>query len=101
MKPEYKELIYLEEAFCGNLCGLSVIDMLSTYQNVTKYMIQRSANKEILPSERYLQDSFCFALRKGDTILKNELDKAIKAMMADGTLKKLTKEYITELKDDA
>ena len=77
------------------------IDMLSTYQNVAEYMTKRSANKEILPSERTLEDSFCFALRKSDTILKNELDKAIKAMTADGTLTKLAKQYITDLKDGA
>ena len=77
------------------------IDMLSTYQNVAEYMIKRSDNKEILPSERHLEDSFCFALRKGDTILKNDLDKAIKAMTADGTLSKLAKQYISELQEGA
>ena len=75
------------------------IDMLSTYQNVADYMIQRSDNKEILPSERHLEDSFCFALRKGDTVLQNELNKAIKSMIADGTLANLAKQYITDLKD--
>ena len=77
------------------------IDMLSTYENVADYMIKRSADKEILPSERHLEDSFCFALREGDTILKNNLNKAIKAMTADGTLKNLTKEYILNRQDDA
>ena len=77
------------------------IDMLSTYQNVADYMIQRSDNKEILPSERHLEDSFCFALRKGDTMLKDDLDKAIKNMMADGTLSNLSKQYIIDLKDGA
>ncbi len=76
------------------------IDILSTYQNVADYMIKRSDNKEIFPSERRLQDSFCFALRKGDTKLQNELNKAIKAMTADGTLSKLSKQYISELKED-
>ena len=77
------------------------IEMLLTYQNVAEYMLQRSADKEILPSERHLEDSFCFALRKGDTILKNDLDKAIKAMTGDGTLNKLAKQYISDLKDGA
>lgn len=75
------------------------IDMLSTYKNVADYMIQRSDNKEILPSERNLQDSFCFAVREGDTRLKNELNKAIKTMMSDGTLADLSKRYIIDLKD--
>ena len=77
------------------------IDMLSTYQNVADYMIQRADNKEILPSERHLEDYFCFAMRKGDKMLKDDLDKAIKAMMTDGTLANLVKQYITELKSGA
>ena len=77
------------------------IDMLSTYQNVANYMIQRSDNKEILPGERHLEDSFCFALREGDTMLKNDLNKAIKEMIADGTLANLARQYITDLKDGA
>ena len=77
------------------------IDMLSTYQNVADYMLKRSDNKEILPSERHLEDSFCFALRKDDTTLKNELNKAIKDMIADETLAHLVKQYITDIKDGA
>ena len=80
---------------------LGQIDMLSTYQNVAEYMLQRSDDKEILPSERYLEDSFCFALRKGDSILKNELNKAINNMISDGTLAELSKQYITDLKAGA
>ena len=75
------------------------IDMLITYQNVAEYMIQRSDNKEILLSERNLADYFCFAVREGDTMLKNNLDKAIKAMIKDGTLAKLSKRYIIDLKN--
>lgn len=77
------------------------IDMLSTYQNVANYMIQRSDNKEILPTEKNLSDSFCFAVREGDTMLKNDLNKAIKAMATDGTLANLSKQYIIDLKDGA
>ena len=75
------------------------IDMLSTYQNVADFMIHRSDNKEILPSERKLEDSFCFAVREGDSMLKHNLDKAIKAMTKDGTLVNLSKQYIIDLKD--
>lgn len=51
------------------------IGMLSTYQNVANYMIQRSDDKEILPCEKNLSDSFCFAVREGDTNLKNDLER--------------------------
>lgn len=77
------------------------IDMLSTYQSVANYMIQRSDNKEILPTEKILSDSFCFAVREGDTILQNSLNKAIKDMATDGTLANLSKQYIVELKNGA
>ena len=62
-------------------------------------MIQRSDNKVILFSERKLEDTLCFAVREGDTMLKNDLDKAIKAMTADGTLANLSKKYIIDLKN--
>ena len=74
------------------------IDMLSTYQNVANYMLQRSDNKEILPSEKILSDSFCLAVRKGDTMLKNDLNKAIKSMISDGTLEDMLKRLVVDLK---
>ena len=77
------------------------IDMLSTYQNVADYMLQRTDNREFLTTEKFLSDSFCFAMRKGDTMLQRDLNKAIKAMTDDGTLSKLTKQYITDLKNGA
>lgn len=77
------------------------IDILSTYQNVANYMLQRNSDKEILPSEKNLSDSFCFAMREGDKMLQRDLNKAIKEMSNDGTLSNLTKEYIIDLKDGA
>ena len=73
------------------------IDILSTYRNVADYMMKNSTDKEILPVEKNLSDSFCFAVRKGDTILKNDLNKAIREMVTDGTLNNFTKRYIVEL----
>ena len=77
------------------------IDMLSTYQNVADYMLQRTDNREFLTTEKFLSDSFCFAMREGDKMLQRDLNKAIKAMTDDGTLSKLTKQYITDLKNGA
>lgn len=74
------------------------IDMLSTYQSVADYMLQKSPDKELLPSNKILTDSFCFAVRKGDKMLKNDLNKAIKEMTTDGTLIKLSKQYIIDIK---
>lgn len=75
------------------------IDMLSTYQCVADYMIQQNPKLEILKSDRVLSDSFSFAVREGDEMLKNDLNKAIKAMTADGTFAALSKKYIIGLKN--
>lgn len=76
------------------------IDMLSTYQCVADYMIRNDTKLEIVKSERNLSDSFCLAVREGDSILKNDLNKAIKSMISDGTLAELSKKYIVDLKAD-
>ena len=77
------------------------IDILSTYRNVANYMLQRSDNKEILPTEKILSDTFCFAVRESDIKLKNSLNRAIKSMIDDGKLASLSKTYIVDIKNGA
>ena len=77
------------------------IDILSTYRSVANYMLQRSDNKEILPTEKILSDTFCFAVRESDTKLKNTLNRAIKSMLDDGKLASLSKTYIVDIKNGA
>ena len=45
-------------------------------------------------------DSFCFALREDEIELKDSLNMVIKEMQSDGTLERLTKEYITAINAD-
>jgi len=73
------------------------IQMMSTYQCVADYMLPRNKNLQLLKSERVLSDSFCFAVREGDSILKNDLNKAINSMQSDGSLARLSKEYIIDV----
>jgi len=77
------------------------IDMMSTYNCVANYIVNRNDGLELLSSERKLYDSFCFAVREDDKTLLDELNRAIKEMSTDDTLSKLTKQYITDLKFDA
>lgn len=77
------------------------IDMMSTYNCVANYIVKRNDDLELLPSNRKLFDSFCFAVREGDKTLLDELNRAINEMSTDDTLSKLTKQYITDLKFDA
>ena len=76
------------------------VDQLSVYSCVANYIIANNdkyANVDDFKPVN-LSDSFCFAVRKDDTALKADLDKTIDAMKADGTLDKLVKEYITDVK---
>lgn len=74
------------------------IDEISTYQSVALYMIAKDPRFEVLNDHSLeLIDSFCFALRDDETELKNSLNAIIKEMQSDGTLDRLTKEYITDI----
>ncbi|MBQ9487055.1 MAG: transporter substrate-binding domain-containing protein [Selenomonadaceae bacterium] len=76
------------------------VDEISTYQCVAKYLIAH--NPKLEPVENHgmsLSDSFCFAMRKDEVALKKNIDNAITEMKKDGTLDKLVKEYVTDVKD--
>ena len=77
------------------------VDQISVYKCVANYVTATNKKFELVQDGGLkLSDSFCFAVRKEDTALKDELDKAIDAMKADGTLDKLIKTYITDVKPD-
>ena len=74
------------------------IDEISTYRSVARYMIAKDPRFQVLKDHSLeFIDSFCFALRDDENDLKDSLDKVIKEMQDDGTLDRLTKEYITDI----
>lgn len=74
------------------------IDEISTYRSVARYIIAKDPHFQILKDHSLeFIDSFCFALRDDEEELKNSLNKVIEEMQTDGTLDKLTKEYITDI----
>lgn len=75
------------------------IDRMSLYTNVANYVIANNDKYENVGDStlKNLSDNFCFAVRKDDTALKAELDKALGEMKADGSLDKLVKEYIIDV----
>lgn len=78
------------------------IQEISTYTSVARYMIAKDPHYALLEDHSLeFIDSFCFALREEDTELKNSLNMVIKEMQDDGTLGKLAKEYITDIKTDS
>ena len=77
------------------------IQEISTYRSVARYMIAKDPHFEVLKDHSLeFIDSFCFALREDETELKDSLNMVIKEMQEDGTLDRLTKEYITDIKAD-
>jgi len=74
------------------------IDEISTYRSVARYMIAKDPRFQVLKDHSLeFIDSFCFALRDDETELRNSLNKVITEMQNDGTLDRLTKEYITDI----
>lgn len=103
-----REIIYYDKLASMQM-GLESdsIQAMSVYSSVANYLVNRNnklAVEEISKlNPAFIQrpvDLICCAIRKGDANLKKELDKAIEEMKADGTLERLTKEYITDLKKD-
>ncbi|MBR1646344.1 MAG: transporter substrate-binding domain-containing protein [Selenomonadaceae bacterium] len=73
------------------------IDALSTYECVGNYLTQQNSSLEfVTKGVPKVSDSFCCAMLEENAALKKEFDDAILKLTADGTLKKLAKEYITE-----
>ena len=77
------------------------IDEMSTYRSVARYMIAKDPRYQVLKDHSLeFVDSFCFALRDDEKDLANSLNKVIAEMTSDGTLDRLTKEYITDISTD-
>ncbi len=78
------------------------IDEISTYKCVADYLAARYPKVQILEGHTLeFIDAFCFALRAEDTELIKDANNAILEMRNDGTLDRLTKEYINDVKGDA
>lgn len=75
------------------------VDEISAYKSVADYVIANNDKYEPVKDlpVKNLSDNFCFAVRKDETAIKAELDKAINEMKADGTLDKLINDYITNV----
>ena len=77
------------------------IDALSTYRNVSKYLTASNPYLKIVTEGvPKVSDSFCCAMRESDVELRENFNRAIDSMKADGTLDKLVAEYITDVKLD-
>ena len=75
------------------------VDQISLYTSVGNYIIANNDKYETVSdiTLKTLSDNFCFAVREGDAALKADLDNAINSMKTDGTLEKLTNDYITNV----
>ncbi len=74
------------------------IDEISTYRSVARYMLAKDPRFEVLKDHSLeFIDSFCFALREDETELRDSLNAVITEMQSDGTLDRLTKEYINDI----
>ena len=76
------------------------IDEISTYGCVANYLKAHDAKFQVVDNHGpNLVDAFCFAVRKNDEPLKNDLNKALETLKSNGTLDKLVADYITNVTD--
>ena len=77
------------------------IKVISTYDCVAKYLIAQNPDKYEIMQDDTLEfiDALCFAMLEENVQLKNDVDNFINEIKTDGTLDKLTKEYITNVKN--
>ena len=75
------------------------VDQISLYKSVADYLVANNDKFEPVSDStlKNLSDNFCFAFRKDDAALKDELNKAITEMKSDGSLDKLAETYITKV----
>ena len=75
------------------------IEEISLYKSVAGYLVAKNDKYELVPNNALnkISYSFCFAVRQDDEMLKDELNKVIDEMKADGTLDVLIDEYITNV----
>lgn len=76
------------------------IKVISTYDFVANYITTRNSNYEIMIDDTLeFIDAFCFAMLEENSTLKADVDKFIREIRNDGTLDRLTKEYIDDVKE--
>ena len=76
------------------------VDAMSTYQSIADYLMAKNPKFALTDfSKLKLADAFCCALREDNKGLLEEMNSAISSMQQDGTLDRLVKEYITDVKD--
>ncbi|MBQ1856447.1 MAG: transporter substrate-binding domain-containing protein [Anaerovibrio sp.] len=74
------------------------IQSMRIYKSVATYLTDRNNNLVVKEVADHPMDEFCFGVRKEDEKLQADLNRVIADMKADGTLEKLSKEYVTALK---
>ena len=100
ISPEQKTTYY------NNLTSLEMgltsgqVDEVRTYRSVANYIAGKTSGVGVKNSQQGadILDSFCLAVKESNLELLNIVNTAIESMQADGTLDKLTQEYITNLK---
>ena len=90
----YDKLIAMQMGLdSGNIREMSI------YKSTARYLTDRNEKLAILDYQGMkLTDSFCCAVRKEDKELLEGLNKVLGEMKGDGTLDRLVKTYITDLK---
>ncbi|MBQ7221538.1 MAG: transporter substrate-binding domain-containing protein [Synergistaceae bacterium] len=73
------------------------LDEIVLPQAVGMYLLANNSNYDIEFSLNMMPSTIAFGFKRGNVSLQKEFNEAIAAMKKDGTLKRLEKDYITDL----
>ncbi len=76
------------------------IDACPGHKFAADYLLKRKPNLKAIPVEAKIEGYVIIAVRAEDSLLRNDLNKAIETMEKDGTLKDLEDKWITNLPAD-
>lgn len=76
------------------------IEEIQTYGSVANYMKAKNEKLEVKTQTEPLYENFCCALRDDENNLRDEMNNAIESMKNDGTLERLTRDFIINLQAD-
>ncbi len=92
-----KEIVEFEENITAlNDLGIGNLDAVVMDQVVAGYMIKNSAKSYKMLSDGLANEEYGVAFRKGDVKLRNEVQKILEQMQADGTVKGISEKWFGE-----
>ena len=85
-----------KSAFALTDLNIGRIDVVVMDEVVARYMISKSANLYKILNDSFDEEYYAIAFKKGNTELKDKVEKILADMAADGTSSEISKKWFGE-----